>query len=134
MNETIQYYSRNATNRGVLKWDDILVHWEENRNCGEDVTVYIKIKDNIFEDFRFDGDLSIITTACSAVFWEFIIGQPIETVFDMWYSDIVEMIESEVSPRRRRASVFALLATRNAIHKYLLDGKHDDFWDVWVEN
>jgi len=37
------------------------------------------------------------------------------------------MIESEVSPRRRRASVFALLATRNAIHKYLLDGKHDDF-------
>jgi NifU-like protein involved in Fe-S cluster formation len=45
-----------------------VVHSEENRNCGEDVTVYIKIKDNIFEDFRFDGDLSIITTACSAVF------------------------------------------------------------------
>lgn len=134
MNETIQYYSRNAINRGVLEWDDIVVHSEENRNCGEDVTVYIKIKDNIFEDFRFDGDLSIITTACSAVFWESIIGQPIQKVFDMWYSDIVEMIESEVSPRRRRASVFALLATRNAIHKYLLDGKHDDFSDVWVEN
>lgn len=134
MNETIQYYSRNAMNKGVLEWDDIVVHGEENRSCGEDVTVYLKIKDNAFEDFRFDGDISIITTACSAVFGESIIGQPIESVFDMWYKDIVEMIESEVSPRRRRASVFTLLATRNAVHKYLQDDRHDDFWDVWVEN
>ena len=131
-NEIIQYYSRNAKNRGVLK-DATIVHSEENRACGEDVTVYLKIEDEKFVDFSFDGDLSIITTACSAVFWESIIDQDITSVFEMWYEDIVEMIEMEVSPRRRRASVFALLATRNAIHIYLKDGKEDTFEDVGID-
>lgn len=131
-NEIIQYYSRNAKNRGKLE-DPTIFHSEENRSCWEDVTVYLMIENNIFKNFSFDGDLSIITTACSAVFWESIIGQDIKLVFDMWYTDIVEMIEMEVSPRRRRASVFALLATRNAIHKYLKDWKEDTFEDVWID-
>lgn len=131
MNETIQHYSRNPWNKGVLE-NCTISHWEENRNCWEDLRVYLIIEDEKFKSYSFDGDLSIITTACSAVFGESIIGQPIESVFEMWYSDIVEMIESEVSPRRRRASVFALLATRNAIHKYLWDWREDDFEDVWI--
>jgi hypothetical protein len=36
----------------------------------------------------------------------------------------------EVSPRRKRAGVIAILATRNAIHEYLKDGKKDTFEDV----
>ena len=37
-----------------------------------------------------------------------------------------------VSHRRRRSSVSALLAVRNAIHKYLGDGLQDDYNDVMV--
>jgi nitrogen fixation protein NifU and related proteins len=66
-NEIIQYYSRNAKNRGEMESPTIF-HSEENRSCGEDVTVYLKIEDKKFVDFSFEGDLSIITTACSAVF------------------------------------------------------------------
>ena len=36
----------------------------------------------------------------------------------------------EVSPRRKRAAVIAILATRNAIHQYLKDGKNDTFDDL----
>ena len=131
-NEVIQYYSRNAKNRGEMESPTIF-HSEENRSCGEDVTVYLKIENEKIKKFSFEWDLSIITTACSAVFWESIIGQPVESVFEMWYTDIVQMIEMEVSPRRRRASVFALLATRNAIHMYLKDGKEDSFEDVGID-
>jgi hypothetical protein len=46
------------------------------------------------------------------------------------YNYLVEIIEDEVSERRKKASVLALLATRNAIHKYLKDGVEDDFDDV----
>ena len=113
--------------------DATIFHSEENRSCWEDVTVYLKIEDEKFVGFRFEWDLSIITTACSAVFWESIIGQEIRSIFDMWYTDIVEMIEMEVSPRRRRASVFALLATRNAVHLYLKDWKEDTFEDVGID-
>lgn len=36
----------------------------------------------------------------------------------------------EVSPRRKRAAVIAIMATRNAIHKYLKDSKEDVFDDL----
>ena len=36
----------------------------------------------------------------------------------------------EVSPRRKRAAVIAILATRNAIHSYLKDWKNDTFDDI----
>lgn len=38
-----------------------------------------------------------------------------------------------VSPRRQRAQVLALLATRNAAHIYLGDGRKDDFSDVLTD-
>lgn len=132
MNENIAYYAKNAHNKWILK-NYTIKRSEENRSCGEDVTVYLWIENNRFIDFSFDGDLSIITTACSSVLGESLIGEPIRSVFKMNYNTIVELIESEISPRRRRASVFALLATRNAIHEYLWDWEKDDFEDVWVE-
>jgi hypothetical protein len=46
------------------------------------------------------------------------------------YHYIVELIEDEVSDRRKNASVLGLLTTRNAIHSYLKDGVLDTFDDV----
>lgn len=36
----------------------------------------------------------------------------------------------EVSPRRKRAAIIALLAVRNAIHKYRGEEQEDDFDDL----
>lgn len=47
--------------------------------------------------------------------------------------DIIEKTGIEVSPRRKRAQVLALLATRNVLHIYLHDGLKDDFSDIMVE-
>jgi len=54
----------------------------------------------------------------------------IEEVLKLDYNYIVELIEEEVSDRRKKASVLALLTTRNAIHKYLNDSIIDYFDDV----
>jgi hypothetical protein len=51
-----------------------------------------------------------------------------------WNQDtLVTLTGIEVSPRRKRAQVLALLATRNAIHAYLKDGEKDDFSDVLTD-
>ena len=49
------------------------------------------------------------------------------------YNYIVELVWEEISPRRQKSSVFWLLATRNAIHKYLNDSKTDTFLDILPE-
>ncbi|HBB03759.1 TPA: hypothetical protein DCZ39_02520 [Patescibacteria group bacterium] len=60
---------------------------------------------------------------------EFIIGTPIEDILHRTYQTMVEH-GFEVSPRRKRAAVIAILATRNAIHIYLKDDKNDTFDDL----
>ncbi|MDD2871786.1 MAG: iron-sulfur cluster assembly scaffold protein, partial [Candidatus Gracilibacteria bacterium] len=103
---------------------------EENDLCGDALTVFLKIEDGIIENWSFTGDTAIITTACTGVFGESIIGMDLEDVLEFDYNYIVDLIGEEVSDRRKKASVLGLLTTRNAIHKYLKDGIVDDFDDV----
>ncbi len=117
-NETITFYSKTPPNKGVLPEFDVSF-WEENRTCGDDLKVYIKLEGNVIKDWSFQGDTAIITTACASIFGESIIGLEAEEVFEFGYSYIEELIEAPVSDRRKQASVLGLLTTRNALHKYL---------------
>lgn len=105
--------------------------WEENRICGDDLKVYMRIsEDNKILDWSFEGDTAIITTACASIFGESIVGMAIDEVMRYDYFYIEELIGMPVSTRRKQASVLGLLTTRNAIHKYLKDGRKDTFEDV----
>ncbi|MDD3646793.1 MAG: iron-sulfur cluster assembly scaffold protein [Candidatus Gracilibacteria bacterium] len=128
-NENIIYYSKNHPNKGVLENYDI-EHWEDNRTCGDDLKVYVKIDENKIIDWSFQGDTAIITTACASMFGESIIGMDIKEVLNLDYDYIEKLVEQEISDRRKQAAVLALLTTRNAIHKYLKDGIEDSFDDV----
>jgi len=128
-NETIIYYSKNPVNKGKIESFDI-EFWEENRTCWDDLKVYLKIENNTVTDWSFQWDTAIITTACASVFGESIVGMKLEEVLTKDYSYIIELIESEISERRRNASVLWLLTTRNAIHTYMKDWILDTFDDV----
>lgn len=138
-NETIVYYSKNPPNRWKLE-DYTIGFWEENRMCWDDLKVYIKIQSvgtaglpslqDTITAWSFEGDTAIITTACASIFGESIIGMTLEEVLQTDYNYIIELIESDVSSRRRQASVLWLLTTRNGIHTYLQDQKIDLFDDV----
>lgn len=125
-NETISFYSKTPPNKGVLSQYDISF-WEENRTCGDDLKVYIRLDGDIIKEWSFEWDTAIITTACASIFWESIIGMKAREVFKLDYDYIIELIEMPVSDRRRQASVLWLLTTRNALHKYLGDGEKDTF-------
>jgi len=131
-NETITFYSKNPPNKWKLESYDISF-WEENRTCGDDLKVYIKIDDNTISDWSFTWDTAIITTACASIFGESIIGLEVERVFDFDYAYIEDLIRIPVSERRKQASVLWVLTTRNAIHQYLKDGKKDTFDDLIIE-
>lgn len=128
-NETITFYSKTPPNKGVLEDYDISF-WEENRTCGDDLKVYIKVDEWVVKSWSFEGDTAIITTACASIFWESIVGMKLEEVFSLGYSYIEELIGMPISSRRKNASVLGLLTTRNALHSYLSDGKKDTFDEV----
>lgn len=129
MNEIITYYSKTPPNKFKMQ-DYTIKYAEENRSCADTIEVYLKIDDNKILAWSFEWITSIITTATASVFWESIIWMDLWDILQKDYNYIVELIWEEVSPRRQRAAIFWLLATKNAIHKYLKDNKKEELLDL----
>lgn len=128
--ETFLEYAKNPPNKGILD-DATIRHFEENRNCGDALEVFLKLDDaGVIKDFSFAGNTAIVTTACTSIFGESILGMQMDEILMMDYWTVREMIGFDVSSRRKQASVLGLLATRNAIHKFRGDEVVDDFSDV----
>ena len=102
---------------------------EWNFICGDDISVYLRIEDNKIVEYSFDGNSSSITIASASFLSEFIIWKDLAEVLTWSYNNMLAWW-FEVSPRRKRAAVIAILAVRNAIHNYLKDWIEDTFDDV----
>ncbi|MDP2395396.1 MAG: hypothetical protein Q8S84_01700 [bacterium] len=51
-NETITYYSKNPFNKFEME-NPTISHFESNDLCGDDLTIYLKISNNIIENWSF---------------------------------------------------------------------------------
>jgi NifU-like protein involved in Fe-S cluster formation len=121
----IQEYAQIDTYRGKPNTFDISRH-EGNTICGDDITIYIDIKDNKITSYHFDGNCSITTKAGANFLGDLIVDQTLTDIIKRNYSTI-QTQGFEVSPRRKRAAVIALLAVRNAIHQYQEEKTNDSF-------
>lgn len=125
----LQEYAKNPICNFAMKDYTIKQH-EGNFICWDDIVVYLRIDKNIVLDYSFDGNCSTITIAAASILSEIIIWSDINDILTRWYSKMLSL-GFEVSPRRKRAAVIAILAARNAIHKYLNDWKEDTFDDLF---
>lgn len=124
----IQEYSKNPINNFAMG-DSTIKRHEGNFICGDDITVYLKIENNVINKYSFDWNCSTITMAAASFLAEFVVGQKIQDVL-FWDYEFLSRNWFEVSNRRKRAAVIGILAIRNAIHNYLNDGLLDDFDDL----
>lgn len=128
-NEIITYYSKNPFNKFEMQDYSVSLS-ADNDVCGDELEIFLKIENNIVKNWSFVWDTALITTACWSAFWESIVWMNISEVLDLDYKYLVSIVQEEISDRRKKASVLWILATRNAIHKYLWDWIKDDFDDV----
>lgn len=121
----IKEYAKNPINNFEMPDADVSRH-EGNFICWDDITVYLKIQDNRITEYSYDGSPSTVSLAAASFLAEFIIWATLDEVLSRNYETFAEK-GFEVSPRRKRAAMIALLGVRNAIHKYLGEDKEDDF-------
>lgn len=130
-NDIIIEYSNNPANKYIME-DATVRYREHNRVCADVIEVFLKITDNTLVDFSFDGYMSIVATACSAITGESLVDTDLDTILTYDESYIHSIIGTDISPRRRNASLIGLLAVKNAIHEYRKDGKREDFSDIML--
>lgn len=121
----IKEYAKNPINNFEMPDADVSRH-EGNFICWDDITVYLKIQDNRITEYSYDGSPSTVSLAAASFLAEFIIWATLDEVLSRNYETFAEK-GFEVSPRRKRAAMIALLGARNAIHKYLGEDREDDF-------
>lgn len=119
----ITEYNKNPVHFYEMK-DFDASHHEWNFICWDDITVYLKIRDNIIQGFSFSWNPWQVSTASCSLLAEMIEWKPIDEVMTRWYNTFVEQW-LDVLPRRRRAVVIGLLWVRNAIHERRKDTKLD---------
>jgi len=124
-------YSKNPSNKGMLE-NATIRYREHNRVCADVVEVFLIIENGELRQFMFDGYMSIVATACVSITGELLEGWKISDILELNETFIHENIGTDISPRRRYASLIGLLAIKNAIHEFLQDGKKEDFSDIAI--
>ncbi len=127
-NVLIQEYSKNPLCNTVMEDPTVSFH-EWNFICGDEITVYLKIADWKISEYSYAWNTSTITSAAASFLSEFIVGASLDEILTWNYETMLSKW-FEVSNRRKRAAVIAILASRNGTHQYLWDGKEDVFDDL----
>lgn len=86
MIDLITQYHDNPVNKRIIQ-NAHISRKEGNSICGDSITVYMLIKDNLIQDRSYEGDTSMITTAASSLLSELIIGKTIEECLHMTYEN-----------------------------------------------
>ena len=128
-NDLIIEYSKNPTNKYIME-DPSVRYREHNRVCADVVEVFLLVENDTLKSFSFEGYMSIIATACTAITGEALEGESLDSILAYDESFVKSLIWEDISPRRRNASLIGLLAVKNAIHEYRKNGKREDFSDI----
>lgn len=71
---------KNPSNRGLVDDDTYKQIHMDYESCIDDIYVQIKIKDEIIEDIRFDGEACTISTATASIMTKLFMGKAVEEV------------------------------------------------------
>ncbi len=112
----IQYYER-PHNKGKIENASISIH-EENPTCGDQLTMYLKIKDGKVEDIKFEGDGCAISMAGASMITDYIKGKSLEEVEKMGVKNVIEVMGIDPGPARLHCATLSMKAIKRCVFAY----------------
>ncbi len=110
-NDLIMEHSMNSYNKKKL---DNANYCEvgHNPNCGDEITIELKIKDNIIEDMAFSGHGCAISQASTSIMIDTLRGKTIEEAKEI-IKIFIEMIKRETTDEEELRKLEDAIAFRN---------------------
>lgn len=115
-NEKVLEHFKNPQNQGSLENPDAYAQ-VGNPVCGDIMKMYLKIKDNVIEDIKFETLGCVAAIANSSITTQMAKGKTLEEVKKLTKQDIVEELGG-LPDSKVHCSVLALDALHEAIEKY----------------
>ncbi len=105
-------------NKGRIEKPQIEKH-EENISCGDKITVYLKIENNIIKDIKFDGTGCVISMGSAEILLNELKGKNIEELENFKKENLLETIGIDPGPVRMHCATLSLRAVKKGIFEYL---------------
>ncbi len=115
----IDYY-QNPRNKGRLE-DATISASGGNPGCGDVVTMYLKIKDGVAEQVRFEGEGCTISQAGASMVAEKYEGKSLEEIEAANTDDMIDEMGREVVISRIRCAAVGIGTLKGAIQQYRKD-------------
>jgi nitrogen fixation protein NifU and related proteins len=116
--EVIQEHYRHPRNYGPLDAPDIR-HEDVNPFCGDRVRIEVSVSpDDTVQAARFQGDLCMIAKAASSLLTEMITGLPLEMVGEFPASRLIDALQAEIQPARRKCALLPLEVLQSGVQAW----------------
>ena len=125
---------QNPVNRKKIDDDSFVVASTISDSCIDNITLYVKFKDDVILDIYFDGEACAITTSATSIMIKKLIGKTIEeanTIMENYYNMIDEKEYDEellgelnayseiyMQPNRKKCAIFPFETLKKAINSY----------------
>jgi nitrogen fixation NifU-like protein len=90
-----------------------------NMTCGDEMFVYIKVKDNIIKDIKFETFGCVAAIATSSVLTDLAKKKTIEDALKITRQDVIDAL-GELPPIKIHCSVLAIDALTQAVYDYYI--------------
>ena len=69
---------QNPRNRGIPDGNDYIKINSNNESCIDNIDIYVKIKDDIIDDIRYEGEACVIAISSTSILSDMLIGKNIK--------------------------------------------------------
>lgn len=83
---------QNPKNKGLIEDKDYIKTNTNNESCIDEINLMVKVKDNVIEDIRFDGEACAICTSSTSIMIRTLIGKTVDEVKEIYnsYSNMID--------------------------------------------
>ncbi len=113
-NDLIMEHSMNSYNKKTLENPD-LCGVSHNPNCGDEITLEIKFKDNLIEDLAFSGHGCAISQASTSIMIDTLRGKSIDEAKSI-INVFIGMIKREITDEKELKKLEDAIAFKNVSH------------------
>ena len=113
-NELIMEHSMNSYNKKNLENADFFFFFH-NPNCGDEITLEVKLDGNVIEDMAFHGRGCAISQASTSIMIDTLKGKTVEEAREI-VKTFVEMIKRETTDEEELKKLEDAIAFKNVSH------------------